>query len=161
MSKVKHLEAAAAGVGPTSYVELAHLHVRAGRGVRLPRRPPLLTRSDARASSLGGKDSPHPGGCPLPCPCNRSGAFALAGWCSEQGFNPKVAKPHGTAAEHYAHRSQRLSADLLQGELHLSGRGETVTVGWGACLDEKFCKGRAEVRAKYSRVDHRFVEHGP
>jgi hypothetical protein len=38
-----------------------------------------------------------------------------------------------------------VNADITQGELHFGGRGETVTTGRGACLDEEFRKIRPEV----------------
>src|SRR6266496_862773 len=62
--------------------------------------------------------------------------------------------------EHLRVGWSKVSADVTQGELHLSSRWEAVNVGRGAGLDEKLCKVRAEVRANRSRVDHRFVDHG-
>jgi hypothetical protein len=55
----------------------------------------------------------------------------------------------------------KVSADVMQGEPHVSSRGEAVNAGWGACLDEKLCKARVEVKANRSRVGHRYVDHGP
>ena len=49
----------------------------------------------------------------------------------------------------------------MQGELHLDSGGEAIMAAWSACLDEKFCEVRGEVRANRPLVDHRFVDHGP
>ena len=54
-----------------------------------------------------------------------------------------------------------VSADVTQGEPHLSGRGEAINAGWGACLDEKLCKVRVEATANRSRVGRRHARYGP
>src|SRR5580658_9274206 len=54
----------------------------------------------------------------------------------------------------------KVSADLTHGKLHLASRGEAVDVGWTACLDQKLCKVRVEIRADRPRVDYRFGDHG-
>ncbi len=54
-----------------------------------------------------------------------------------------------------------VSADVTQGEPHLSGRGEAINAGWGACLDEKLCKVRVEATANRSRVGRRHVGYRP
>lgn len=42
--------------------------------------------------------------------------------------------------EHDGIGGSKFSADLMQGELHLSSRGEAVNAGWGACVEEKVCE---------------------
>ena len=54
----------------------------------------------------------------------------------------------------------KVSADVTQGELHVSRRSEAINAGWGACLDEKLRKVRVQVGAERSRVSHRFAGHG-
>ena len=62
---------------------------------------------------------------------------------------------HPARREHLRIGWSKVSADVTQGELHVSSRGEAINAGWGACLDEKLCKVRVEVRANRSRVGHR------
>src|SRR2546423_13307975 len=54
----------------------------------------------------------------------------------------------------------KAGADVPQGELHVGSRGEAISAGWGACLDEELCEVRVEVRADRSRVGHWFVDRG-
>src|SRR5712691_304708 len=68
---------------------------------------------------------------------------------------------HPAMREHLRIGWSKVSADVTQGEPHVSSRGEAINAGWGACLDEKLCKARVEVKANRSRVGHRHVDYGP
>ena len=56
-------------------------------------------------------------------------------------------------------RSQ-LRADLAQRVPHLGSGREAVSLDWSARLDQELCEVGREVRADFSWVDHRFVDHG-
>src|ERR1700676_5394753 len=67
---------------------------------------------------------------------------------------------HPPMREHLRIGWSKVSADVTQGEPHVSSRGEAINSGWGACLDKKPGKVRVEVEANRSRVGHRYVGHG-
>src|SRR5271165_4414996 len=68
---------------------------------------------------------------------------------------------HPAMREHLRIGWSKVSADVTQGESHVSSRGEAINAGWGACLDEKLCEARVEVTANRSRLGHRYAGHGP
>jgi hypothetical protein len=53
--------------------------------------------------------------------------------------------PRHTQGRSVQQIGSKVSADITQGELHFRGRGETVTTGRGARLDEEFRELRPEV----------------
>ncbi len=63
-------------------------------------------------------------------------------------------------SEHLRIGWSQVSADITQGEPHVSSGGEAITAGWGACPDEKPGKVGVEIIANRSRVGHRYVGHG-
>src|ERR1035438_2569480 len=63
--------------------------------------------------------------------------------------------------EHLRIGWSKVSADVTQGEPHVSSRGEAINSDRGACLDKKPGKARVEVKANRSRVSHRYADHGP
>jgi maleylpyruvate isomerase len=93
-----------------------------------------------------------------PLPPWKPGQRLPGSWLGTGGES-KALPTSCTWQEHLRVGWSKVSADVTQGELHVSSCGEAISAGWGACLDQKLGKVRVEVRADRSRVDHRYVDH--